>query len=109
MCKDEKKDEAKRKSEDAYKAATEIAKKLPTTHPIRLGLALNFSVFYYEIMNDHEQACQLAKSAFDDAIADLDSLKEDNYKDSTLIMQLLRDNLTLWTADTQDDQEEANQ
>ena len=44
---------------------------------------------------------KLAKSAFDGAMSDLDSLSEDSYKDSTLIMQLLRDNLTLWTSDTQ--------
>ena len=58
-------------------------------------------------MNDHDKACNLAKKAFDDAIAELDSLHEENYKDSTLIMQLLRDNLTLWTSDTQDDAEDA--
>jgi len=69
------------------------------THPIRLGLALNFSVFYYEIKNKHSKACELAKNAFDKAIAELDTLSEDSYKDSTLIMQLLRDNLTLWTSD----------
>ena len=68
---------------------------MPPTHPIRLGLALNFSVFYYEIKNMPDRACQLAKQAFDDAIAELDNLKEDSYKDSTLIMQLLRDNLTV--------------
>lgn len=39
--------------------------------------------------------------AFDEAIAELDTLGEDSYKDSTLIMQLLRDNLTLWTSDMQ--------
>jgi len=44
----------------------------------------------------------LAKQAFDDAIAELDTLSEESYKDSTLIMQLLRDNLTLWTSDMQD-------
>lgn len=85
---------------EAYQAATEIASaELPTTHPLRLGLALNFSVFYFEIMGVPEKACQLAKQAFDDAIAQLDSLSEESYKDSTLIMQLLRDNLTLWTSD----------
>jgi len=84
----------------AYKSASDIAvTELPPTHPIRLGLALNFSVFYYEILNSPDRACQLAKQAFDDAIAELDTLSEDSYKDSTLIMQLLRDNLTLWTSD----------
>ena len=88
----------------AYKAASEIAvTELPPTHPIRLGLALNFSVFYYEILNSPDRACQLAKQAFDDAIAELDTLSEESYKDSTLIMQLLRDNLTLWTSDMQDE------
>ncbi|KAH9690707.1 14 3 3 domain-containing protein [Citrus sinensis] len=84
----------------AYEAATAAAaSELPPTHPIRLGLALNFSVFYYEILNSPERACHLAKQAFDEAIAELDSLNEESYKDSTLIMQLLRDNLTLWTSD----------
>ncbi|XP_076604130.1 14-3-3 protein zeta-like [Chaetodon auriga] len=88
-------------SEQAYKDASEISnKEMDSTHPIRLGLALNFSVFFYEIMNSPEKACELAKKAFDDAIAELDQLNEDSYKDSTLIMQLLRDNLTLWTSDT---------
>jgi hypothetical protein len=58
------------KSLEAYKAATDVAaSNLAPTHPIRLGLALNFSVFYYEILNSPDQACQLAKQAFDDAIA----------------------------------------
>eukprot|EP00899_Mesostigma_viride_P003375 jgi/Mesvir1/13038/Mv06029-RA.1 len=88
----------------AYKAASDIASvDLPPTHPIRLGLALNFSVFYYEILNSPERACHLAKQAFDEAIAELDTLSEESYKDSTLIMQLLRDNLTLWTSDLQEE------
>lgn len=95
----EKRDKLAVKSREAYTAATEEAKELPSTHPIKLGLALNFSVFHYEIMNDGNLACELAKKAFDDAIAELDHLKEDSYKDSTLIMQLLRDNLTLWTSE----------
>jgi len=98
--------EAAENSLVAYKAASDIATtELATTHPIRLGLALNFSVFYYEILNSPERACQLAKTAFDDAIAELDTLSEESYKDSTLIMQLLRDNLTLWTSDMGGDEE----
>ena len=99
----DKRKESADKSLEAYKAASDVAvTELPPTHPIRLGLALNFSVFYYEILNSPDRACHLAKQAFDDAIAELDTLSEESYKDSTLIMQLLRDNLTLWTSDMQD-------
>ncbi|XP_041043838.1 14-3-3-like protein [Carcharodon carcharias] len=88
-------------SQTAYQTAFEISKEhLPSTHPIRLGLALNFSVFYYEILNSPTEACDLAKKAFDQAIRDLDILQDDSYKDSTLIMQLLRDNLTLWSSES---------
>jgi 14-3-3 protein epsilon len=96
----DKRKESADKSLESYQSASEIANvELPPTHPIRLGLALNFSVFYYEILNSPDHACHLAKLAFDDAIAELDTLSEESYKDSTLIMQLLKDNLTLWTGD----------
>jgi len=93
----------KNKALEAYTSASEIATTtLAPTHPIRLGLALNFSVFYYEILKNPEKGCSLAKTAFDEAVTELDSLDEDSYKESTLIMQLLRDNLTLWTEDMQE-------
>lgn len=56
-----KKDDYKEKSKEAYEKASEAAVDLATTHPIRLGLALNFSVFYYEILDDSNKACDLAK------------------------------------------------
>uniref|UniRef100_A0A2K5YE89 14-3-3 domain-containing protein n=1 Tax=Mandrillus leucophaeus TaxID=9568 RepID=A0A2K5YE89_MANLE len=74
-------------SQQAYQEVFEISKKeMQPTHPIRLGLALNFSVFYYEILNCPEKVCSLAKTAFDEAIAELDTLSEESYKDSRLIM-----------------------
>jgi 14-3-3 protein epsilon len=89
------------KAADFYRQAQDIsAKVLDATHPIRLGLALNYSVCFYEILKDKKAACELAKSAFDQAISGLDKLPEASYKDSTLIMQLLRDNLTLWTSES---------
>lgn len=120
----DKRKESADKSLEAYKNATEVAQTdLAPTHPIRLGLALNFSVFYYEILNSPDQACHLAKQAFDDAIAgmyttfiwiqafdhsannliELDTLSEESYKDSTLIMQLLRDNLVGFSSPPSDD------
>lgn len=91
------------KAEEAYAAATAVANNgLKKTNPIRLGLALNFSVFYYEVRNDPTKACKLAKSAFDEAIADIESLEEGEYKDATTILQLIRDNLTLWTSELEE-------
>lgn len=87
--------------EDAMQIAVEA---LEATHPTRLGLALNYSVCYYEILNQPKAACDLAKKAFDEAIEKLDSLNDVSYRDSTLIMQLLRDNLTIWNQDTDQDQ-----
>lgn len=98
-------EEYSNKSVEHYGGAMEIASNtLEPTHPTRLGLALNLSVCYYEIQKNQEKACTLAKQAFDDAIAKLDGINDQTYKDSTLIMQLLRDNLTLWTSTENDDQ-----
>jgi len=96
----DKKTTASTSAKAAYLDAQAVAEKdLAVTHPIRLGLALNFSVFQYEVLNEPDEACKMARTAFEDAIAELDNVAEDSYKDSTLIMQLLRDNLTLWTSD----------
>lgn len=86
-----------------YKKAYVIAEaELKPTHPIRLGLALNYSVCYYEILKDQKKARDMAKNAFDNAISKLDKIDEVDYKDSTLIMQLLKDNLTLWASNESD-------
>jgi hypothetical protein len=63
-----------------------------------LSLALNFSVFYYEILKSRERAWHLAKHAFNDAIAELDALTEESDGDGILTMHLLCDNLSLWTS-----------
>lgn len=94
---------------DSYTKASDIASStLSPTHPIRLGLALNFSVFYYEILKSPDRGCSLARQAFDEAVTELDQLDEESYKESTLIMQLLRDNLTLWTEDLQDGKDDGD-
>ncbi|CAI2377765.1 unnamed protein product [Moneuplotes crassus] len=98
------KDSAAQEAKKSYEEAHKIAERdLEATHPIRLGLALNFSVFYYEILQERQKACDMAKDAFDYAISGLDNVSDEYYKDSTLIMQLLRDNLTLWTSDMPDE------
>jgi len=104
LCEIDLSDENVESARKNYQAAWEIAvEKLSKVHPTRLGLALNFSVCYYEILKDSKQACKMAKEAFDDAIDKLDDIEDASYKDATLIMQLLRDNLTLWTSEENDE------
>ena len=85
-----------RNSLEYYESALEASSCLLSTDTIKLGLVLNFSVFFYEILKQHNKACKLAKKSFDEAVANIDQLQEGDYKDATLILQLLRDNLSLW-------------
>ncbi|KAF9081676.1 hypothetical protein BGX23_000573 [Mortierella sp. AD031] len=103
------KEDAHKKASDSaeglYREATDIAAALPASHPIRLGLALNYSVFHYEILNNPEVACKIAKGAMDEAIAVLEQQASQSqgqeqthaFRDSTLILQLLQDNVALWS------------
>lgn len=85
---------------ETYKKASEDASaSLSPTHPSRLGLALNFSVFYYEIMKERKKGFMLARHAYEEALSELENLDDDAYRESNLIVRLLRDNLNLWTTE----------
>jgi len=100
-----------------YSEASEVAKELEPIHPVRLGLALNFSVFYYEVVSDAQAAGRLAKAAFDEAVEAMHNVDETtlddglhdglqpstSYKDSLSIVHLLRDNLALWSSNSSTD------
>ena len=98
----EKNAEVANNSMNSYKQADELATKLPCTNPIKLGLALNFSVFYYEVKNDPKMACKIANDAFDLAIHQLENIEDEQYKDSTTILQLLKENIDMWKRDIQE-------
>lgn len=95
--------------EKSYLEADKLAKNnIPPTHPLRLGLQLNMSVFEYEVLQRPGRAIQIASTAIDEAFANIDKIKEENFKESTLIMQLLRDNLTLWSSDANGNEGQEN-
>lgn len=95
-------DDVSAKAKENYSQAQEAAKDMEPTHPIRLGLALNLSVFTFEILKKPKDACALAKKAFDEAVEGLQKLEEGEYKESSSIMQLLKDNLTLWESEAEE-------
>ena len=107
VCSGKELEEVSSKAEESYASAKKVSETLPPTDPVRIGLALNYSVFLYEIKKRPKDACAMAKTAFDEAISGLQDLDEEKYKDSTAIMQLLKDNLTLWTTELEEGEEEA--
>lgn len=90
-------EEVKQKALEAYTEANQIT--LPPCNPIKLGLALNFSVFHYEVMKNHKAACDLADKALQDALDKIDELEEEDFRDAKSIIELLKENLTLWKED----------
>jgi 14-3-3 protein epsilon len=78
----------------AYEQANKIP--LPACNPIKLGLALNFSVFHYEVMKNPKIAIELADQALQEALDKIDELEEDDFRDAKSIIELLKENLTLW-------------
>lgn len=97
------------RSLDFYSRATQIAESLPLTHPIRLGVALNFAVFYFEVMKNAEMACDIAKNTLEEVVSMLSSTPEEHYNESTSILQILRDNLTLWSNSFPEDYEDSDE
>jgi hypothetical protein len=69
---------------------------LGACNPIRLGLALNFSVFYYEVKSDHKKACELGEAALQNALDKIDECDEETFRDAKSIIELLKENLSLW-------------
>ena len=88
----------------SYKSAAEVSKNLSPVHPIALGLFLNFSVFYYEVIGDQETACKIAKDTLDLAGKELPEMDEDdeNNRDAYSIINLLRENLEMWRSEIDD-------
>ena len=94
-------EDAKTKAKAAYETANAID--LAPCNPIKLGLALNFSVFNYEVLKDHATACQLADHALQSALDKIDELEEDDFRDAKSIIELLKENLTLWKEEEEGD------
>ena len=96
-------EEVKQKAKEFYERATAID--LPACNPIKLGLALNYSVFNYEVLKDHTKACELADNALQEALDKIDELEEDDFRDAKSIIELLKENLTLWKEEENDGQQ----
>merc|ERR1719163_742275 len=89
-------EEVKNGALQGYTQADELSKSLNACNPIRLGLALNYSVFQYEVLNDHKRACELGEAALTEALEKIDDVDEETFRDAKSIIELLKENLSLW-------------
>ncbi len=96
--------EAKNNAEKIYKEAYELAlKDINVYNSTRLGLALNYSVFEYEIMDNKNEACEIAQKAYDESMKVVDDVEKRRTSDNLLLIQLLKENLNLWNNEMETD------
>ena len=93
-------------AEKIYKQAYDIAiKDLPELNSTRIGLCLNFSLFYYEVKGSKKEGCKTAKKAFEDSMKFLDELERNRSKDVLLLIQLLKENLIFWSSELSEEEQ----
>ena len=79
-----------------YDEATQAAGPLKPYNSTKLGLALNFSVFHYELKSDSGKACEIAEEALNAAKDKIDEMDNEEARDALSIIELLKENLDLW-------------
>ena len=53
-------------------------------------------------MKNHKAACDLADKALQEALDKIDELEEEDFRDAKSIIELLKENLTLWKEEEED-------
>ena len=94
------------KAEEYYKKAYEIAdKKLPIINCDRVSVALNYSIFLYETKKDKKSGFDIAQNTFKESMKFIDDLEKPKYRDTLLIIQLLKENIIFWNSEMGDEEE----
>lgn len=87
---------------EAYNKALELCRGPGGLRPynsVVLGLALNFSVFHYEVMGDPLRACEIAKRSLEEAFEVIDECAEEHFQEAQSILELLKENMNIWAAE----------
>eukprot|EP00998_Keelungia_sp_KM082_P007730 NODE_3916_length_836_cov_105.193230_g3893_i0.p1 GENE.NODE_3916_length_836_cov_105.193230_g3893_i0~~NODE_3916_length_836_cov_105.193230_g3893_i0.p1 ORF type:complete len:134 (+),score=31.35 NODE_3916_length_836_cov_105.193230_g3893_i0:396-797(+) len=82
---------------DSYSVAEDLAKSLPAAHPLRLALALNFGVLYYETLGQKDKGLATTKAALEDAQPEVQRMSEDQLKEVGFALGMLQDNVIMWS------------
>jgi len=78
-------------------------------HPLMLSLALNYAILFYEVMEEPAKAIEIAHESMINALSELDQIEENIYKDSTHMLQILKDNISMWKAGLEGNHDESEE
>ena len=93
-------------AEKYYKKAFEISeKKLPIINCNRVSVGLNYAIFLYEIKKDKMAGFDLAQNTFKESMKFIDDLEKSKYRDTLLIIQLLKENIIFWNSEMSEEEQ----
>ena len=93
-------------AEEFYKKAYEIAdKKLPIINCNRVSVALNYAIFLYETKKDKKNGFDIAQNTFKESMKFIEDLEKPKYRDTLLIIQLLKENIIFWNSEMGEEEE----
>jgi len=95
-AKDDMRTQANEGALEHYKLATTAGKDLHACNPVKLGVALNLSTFYYENMKKKQMACYVTETALKDAMNKIDDVDDETFNDAKEIIELMKENLEAW-------------
>ena len=100
-AKDELREKVMKDGLTAYQEAINMSKELPILNEVLLGLSLNMSLFYYEVMNERKNAIKISNECaikIDKELPNFDQTNENN-KVIISLVNLIKDNLAHWKAE----------
>ena len=106
LCEISKEKDLLEKTEKIYKEAYNMSmKELPHINNERIGVCLNFALFYYEIKGDKKEGYRIAKNCFEESMKYLEELEKFKSKDALMLIQLLKENLIFWSSEMNEDEQ----
>ena len=97
-------EEISNKARELYKEALDLAEKdLPLYNEIRLGLVLNYSVFEYDIMDNKNDAYDMALKIYNDIMKILDDVEKKRASENLLLVKMIKENINNWSNEIEED------
>lgn len=104
------KEDVKLKAKEYYEKSLQTIKtcKYASTETPYLTFYLNYSVFLHDTMKNTEESIKVSKACLYEALKDTEDIVDNSQKDIVLLCQMLKDNISLWKTETNEDNDNNN-